>query len=91
MAFHHLDQRRLARAVRAEQAEQFAGGDPQIDAADGFQLPIDLVDVTHLDSSHLAPPFPQAQALIDHEVRLLGRARAGKCPSSCLGYDRCHE
>jgi hypothetical protein len=41
-AFEDLDRRRLARAVRPEQAEDLARGDIEIDAIDGLDLAVTL-------------------------------------------------
>ena len=42
---HHADQRALARAVGAEQAEDLALGDREADALDGFKVAVALDDV----------------------------------------------
>ena len=45
VALEHLDRRRLAGAVRAEQAEDLALLDLEVDPADGLDLPVGLVQV----------------------------------------------
>ena len=47
---HHADERALAGAVGAEQAEDFAFGDGEADALDGLEIAVALDDVFHGDA-----------------------------------------
>ena len=48
----HLDGRRLARPVGADEPEHFPRGDLQRDAADGRQLPVAHPQAFHVDDEH---------------------------------------
>src|SRR5262249_35197304 len=49
VALENLDRRRLAGAVRAEQAEDLADGDGEVDAADGLVAVVRLAEPADLD------------------------------------------
>ena len=48
-AAQHADRGRLAGAVRSEEAEHGAGGDPQVDVVDGDEVAEDPRQALHLD------------------------------------------
>jgi hypothetical protein len=48
-AFEDLDRGGLARAVRSEEAEDFAGADFEVDSFDGSEIGIALVESFYLD------------------------------------------
>ncbi len=52
VALENLDRRRLAGAVRAEQAEHLALVDVEVDPADGFEIAVGLVEAANGDRAH---------------------------------------
>jgi hypothetical protein len=56
---HHADERRLARPVRPEQAEDLAFVDVEGDAFDRLEVAEFLDDVANVDGTHLCPRPPE--------------------------------
>jgi hypothetical protein len=59
VALEDLDGRRLARAVGAEEAEDLAPGDVEVDAADRLELAVGLAQVSDQDGGRIAHCGPQ--------------------------------
>ena len=80
-----LDERRLARAVGPEQAEELAGRDLEVDAVEGDdRLGFDVVDAAHtarLDGRRAGPDghaSPRARRSVEGLAVYLSRGRAGR-------------
>ena len=56
-AEQHVDRRRLAGAVRAEQRDRLAGRDRDVDAAHGLDRPVGLREVVQLDAGGAYAPW----------------------------------
>ena len=80
VALEHLDRRRLAGAVRSEQAEDLALLDLEVDPADGLDLPVGLVQVVDGDGGrHLVPSAGALRRTgeVDRHDAGLGEGRLG--------------